>query len=250
MERIKILTDFLLRLRKSTGMINVEQQNKEALAEANSVEMAIAQQNLLALGVDPEDLFKMWGRNKNILPDQAAKIRAELPSNHILRKILAEHEMMLCFLADLEEMNEDIQKLDEGSSLTLEIREIGHLLSHLMLAEPHREMEEQILFPELDKRGYFGPSRVVTHHHNRLRLVNLKLIEIVMQVDEIRFDHFKIQIDQLISYFVPEFRKHIFIENNILFPLALEFINDKKTWDRIKALSTEIGYCSFCHTSI
>ncbi len=250
MKKVKELTDLLFNLRKKQKTLVLESKNRELLAEADCIEMAVAQQNLLAAGVDLNDLWMLWKNNRNVLPDQADKMRKKLPDNHILRKILAEHEMLLCFVADLEDVNDEIQNLEEGSSVTSEVRELGHIMSHLLAAEQHRELEEQMLFPELERQGYYGPSKVIRTHHNNIRLANLRLNEVIWSVDDIKFEHFKIQLDQLVQFLVPTLRKHLFIENNILFPLAMEFIHEKKSWDRLKRVSSNIGYCSFCHSHI
>jgi len=55
-------------------------------------------------------------------------------------------------------------------------------------------------------------------------------------------DRNKEDIIELIDYLVLNLRDHIFKENNILYPSALEELVD---WDQIKKEGDEIGYCCF-----
>ena len=64
-------------------------------------------------------------------------------------------------------------------------------------------------------------------------------------VDTIPFDEFKLQLQQLTDYVVPAMRRHIFIENNLILPLAIELIDDTGVWDHIKRVCDEIGYCGY-----
>ncbi|HLF85906.1 MAG TPA: hypothetical protein VI584_02375 [Nitrospiria bacterium] len=40
-------------------------------------------------------------------------------------------------------------------------------------------------------------------------------------------------------------RDHIFKENNILCPMALQVIPEKNSWDKMKAECDKIEYCCF-----
>jgi hemerythrin-like domain-containing protein len=64
-------------------------------------------------------------------------------------------------------------------------------------------------------------------------------------VDQMDFNDFQIQLRDLADYLVIAIRLHIFIENNIVFPLALEVISEKKIWENMKNICDEIGYCGY-----
>ncbi len=50
------------------------------------------------------------------------------------------------------------------------------------------------------------------------------------------------EIKELIDFLVFELRDHIFKENNILYPTALEELGD---WEAIRKEGDKIGYCTF-----
>jgi len=154
MERIAELTNILMRLNSRKNTRELGPENRELLSGANCREMAIAQQNVLSTGLSEDDLWRLWSRNRSILPDQISKLRSELSENHVLHLVLAEHEMVLCFVADLDEVNGKIQQLSFASSTNHEVRKLGHIAEHLVFSEQHHQREEEIIFPEIKKRGH------------------------------------------------------------------------------------------------
>jgi uncharacterized protein len=245
MEKIIKLTNLLASLNKSPEPVDFEEVDRGFLAGVSCREMALAQQNMMSSGVVASELWRMWCRNRQILPDQAAKLRAELPQNHILQKVLAEHEMTQCFVSDLDDVNNKIQELSYASSVTMEIRKLGHIAKHLTELHQHSEREEHVIFPELNRRGYAGLLRGLDEQHSQIMEQRRKLKELVWHVDKMNFDDFKNKLKNFVEFLVVSMRMHIFIETNIIFPLALEVISDKKVWDRMKDICDEIGYCCY-----
>jgi DUF438 domain-containing protein len=218
---------------------------KEILASADSREVAHAQQRVLEAGMDLDDLFTTWQQNRRILPDMEAAMRRELPDNHLVQRILAEHDMILCFVADLEEVNIRVQQLDFASSSNTEIRKLEHIVSHLARAGGHPEREDQVIFPELLRRGFPGPGEIISLQHQQLSVRIEELQQLVWAVDHVAFDAFKTRLQGLVEYIIPVLRRHIFIENNLILPLSLEVIDNPAHWAHMKEVCDEIGYCGY-----
>ena len=245
MDKIKRLANILLRLNEGTEFNSIGHDDTEFLADLSSRDIAIAQQNVLASGVAASDLWRIWDRNRSILPDQAAKLRTELSDNHVLQRALAEHAMLICFIADLEDVNKRIQWLKYASSTTSEIRLLAHIAEHLIHAEQHCEREDFVIYPELKRRGYRKLLSIINQQHQQIIESQRRLKEIVWMVDRMDFSDFQAQLKDLADYLVIAIRLHIFIENNIVFPLALDVISEKKIWESMKSICDEIGYCGY-----
>ena len=247
MKRIDRLTNLLMYLNTNKDFLDFDEKNRAFLSNTSCKEIALALQKLLASGITPSELYRMWQRNKKVLPDQTAKLRAELPANHILKRALAEHEIILCFIADLDDANLDVQKLDYASSSSLEIRRLAQLAGSLVHSQQHREREQQIIYPELRLRNYSDLLKITNEQHRKIGTNNRKLKDLVWQIDStkfnVNFDDFKRQLAGLVNYLVPTVRKHIFLENSVIFPLALDIIDDQKVWKKMKEVSDQIGYC-------
>jgi len=245
MEKIEKLTNFLLHLSSESDDQSVTCNDREFLAEATSSDIALAQQNVLASGVNAEQLWRIWNDNRCILPDQAAKLKAELPDHHILQKVLAEHQMILCFIADLDDVSNKIRFLSSASSTTMEVRKLAHITSHLVFAKQHCEREDEIIFPELKRRGFRGILKVISEQHKQISGKHEELKELVWRIDIMDFEDFKCILTELSNFLVMAMRRHIFIEDSIVFPLALEIIPDEKTWEKMKDICDQIGYCAY-----
>jgi DUF438 domain-containing protein len=98
----------------------------------------------------------------------------------------------------------------------------------------------------LEKRGVSGPPMVMRQEHNELRPRKHALKDLVDRVESGDFAAFKTRLHELVGFIVPVLRDHIFKENNILYPTALEVIGpDDEIWQRLKDECDEIGYCCF-----
>jgi DUF438 domain-containing protein len=245
MKDIERLTNILLSLNNRVNPKDFDEADRGFLAAVSCKDIALAQQNLLATGLAPDQLWRIWTQNNRILPDPAAKLRAELPANHILQRVLAEHEMVLCFIADLDEVTNKIQNLRLVASTNSDIRKLAHIAMHLLYSEQHHEREEHIIFPQLRKKGYHRLLKVIDDQHRQINRRYTELKDLVWQVDSINVDDFKDQLQELAAYLVIALRIHIFIEANIIFPLALEVIKDSRIWQRMKETCDQIGYCGY-----
>ena len=245
MDRETELAKIILEMSTQSASHQMIGKAKEIFAAADSRELAHAQQRVLEAGMDLDDLFMTWQQNRRILPDMEASMRRELPNNHLVQHILAEHDMILCFIADLEDINVKIQQLDYASSTNSEIRRLEHIVGHLERAMQHPEREDQVIFPELLRRGFPGPGEVISLQHQQLSVRIEELQQLVLAIDEIAFDSFKSRLQNLVEYIVPVMRRHIFIENNLILPLSLEIIEDPAFWAHMKDICDNIGYCGY-----
>ncbi len=245
MEKINKITNLLTKMKAYEGPVSISNNDRNLLAFTPPSEYAVAQHNMLTSGVTANQLWKLWKENPNILPDLASRLKNELPPAHILRYVMAEHEMFLCFIAELEDINKKIQNLVFATSATEEIRHLGHISNHLAACDQHREREDEVIYDQLQRMGYTGLMNIIYEQHKEIDDLCNQLNILVWRIDHINFDHFKTQLYDFVKTMVPLIGLHIFIENNILFPIALSIINDPQIWEKIKNTCSQIGYCSF-----
>ncbi len=173
-------------------------------------------------------------------------MKATLPKGHIVSTLVSEHDMILGFLDKLRQVGDSIAQMPKYPGQTEEFRLLAHIAEHLVETERHHQREEDVLFPELEKRGVYGPPAVMRQEHDQLRPRKHELKELVERVGKMDFDAFKERLGELVGFIVPTLRDHIFKENNILYPTALQVIgSDAEVWQRLKAECDETGYCCF-----
>ncbi len=236
-------------LRRLAGDEDPEKAKKEAENLVRSItpqELSLAEQQLIREGVDPQVLRHLCEVHLRVLSDEVARFRTALPAAHPLDTLMAEHQVILKTLGELEEVNRAVQQAD---ALDAERDErLKRIATLLVDAEPHHQREEQALFPEVERRGVTGPPRIMRMEHVELRQRKHALLELAEAAATMPYADFKKRLNELAGYVVFNLRDHIFKEDNILYPTAAQVIADPAVWEAIKARSDEIGYCSFTPT--
>lgn len=245
MDKANALTAVLKRLNAGDDPAAVRAEAKQLLATIGPADLAIAEQNLIDEGLSIEDLQALCDIHLEVLKDEVAQMRASLPQGHVVATMVSEHEVILGFLDELDRVNRSIQSMTEYAPDAEEFARLGHIAEHLVETERHHQREEDVLFPEMEKRGVHGPPTVMRAEHDQLRPRKHALKELSGRGTQVDFQDFKHQLAELVGFIVPTLREHIAKENNILYPTALQVIDDDAVWQRLKAACDEIGYCCF-----
>ena len=243
--RIRELTAILKKL-NSEGV--TEATRAEALkivSNIDPIELSIAEQRLIENGMEPEDLRNLCDIHMEVLSDELVKLKKKIEPGHMLDTLIIEHEKIKEFLTELEALNLDIQKLNnysENLGLFLKLQELA---DNILNAEKHHKREEDVLFPELEKRNITGPTRIMRMEHDDLRERKRLLKEASKEAETMDFNECTKKIDELTKYIVFNLRDHIYKENYILYPTALDAIKENTLWIEMKNKSDVIGYCPF-----
>ena len=81
--------------------------------------------------------------------------------------------------------------------------------------------------------------------HDDLRPRKQELLQLARNCRSLSTAEFKTKLDELAKYIVFNLRDHIFKENHILYPTALDAIKGDEAWVKIKKNCDKIGYCTF-----
>ncbi|WP_160680867.1 DUF438 domain-containing protein [Clostridium sp. C8-1-8] len=244
-DRIKKLTEVLKKL--NTEGVN-DETRREALnivANIDPIELSIAEQSLIEQGMDPQELRNLCEIHMEVLSDELVKLRKKIEPGHMLDTLIIEHDKIKEFLTELEDLNLKIQKLDSYTENEDLFVILETLAQNILDAEKHHKREEDVLFPELEKRNITGPTRIMRMEHEDLRMKKRLLKEAAQNACTVDFAQCKNQIDELSKYIVFNLRDHIYKENYILYPTAIDAIKDNNLWQNMKSMSDEIGYCPF-----
>jgi|TARA_Y100000310_G_scaffold307967_1_gene350613 hypothetical protein len=179
------------------------------------------------------------------LENNKARLKKQLKPNHVIHTLMCEHEVILGYLCKLEELNAAIQKMKSYDSKRDEFKMLVHIAEHLIEAEAHHEREEEVLFPELERRGVYGPPSVMRAEHIDLRQHKKALLKLATQASKLDFNTFKKDLAAETDFITTVLEEHIGKEDGILYPMALEVIKDEGVWYEMKADCDKIGYCCF-----
>lgn len=244
-DKIKELTELLRKLNTEGITEELKEKGLKLVKSISPLELSMAEQSLVEDGMDPSELRHLCDIHMMVLKDELEKLRSNISKGHLLYTLVEEHTVILEVLKELEEVTNVILSIDKYDKSKQEFKKITELANKILDAEPHHKREEDVLFIELEKRGITGPTRIMKMEHEDLRAKKRKLKELSESVDKIDFGAYKSSLEKVSKAICFELKDHIFKENYILYPTALETINDDGLWNDMKLKCDEVGYCSF-----
>jgi hypothetical protein len=167
-----------------------------------------------------------------------------VPATHPVGIFDAEHKIVLKNLTDLQGILYRLTRAKTYDDISGDVKQLGEIASLLLETESHHKREEEALFPRLEKHGVEGPPRVMRMEHDELRLRKRRLAELVKQAGKIDFKEFVSGVQEAGGYITVHLRGHIYKEDTILYPKALETLGQEE-WQEIEKEFDRIGYCPF-----
>jgi len=215
------------------------------LAEkVDSDDIAAAQQALIDEGYPNQVVqkisaaFVLMGMREKHAPDT----KTAIPDDHILRKMRAEHDLARYYLADLKQIAEEIDQLEDLRDVSSEFRRLAQIVEYFYGFNKHIEREEDIIIPYLNKYGWEGLSKTDMAEHKQIRTDINNLAALISSFNTIKFQSFNGYLQKIVQHLIPMLQDHITYEDDLLWPIALVIIDDEKVWDTIKALSDDLEY--------
>lgn len=239
------ITRLLERISKGEDPKRLRTEATKLMSDVLPVDIALAEKNLIESGLAEEmvhnlsSAFMLMG----MIEDHVMNIKAKLPNSHILRKVIAEHDLTRCYIAELEEVTEEINKLETITDVNCQFRKLTHVIEHLDAMIEHIEREEDVIFPMLKTHGWKALCRASQSDHVYIRIAISDLVKLIGKFEESKTEEFKLHLKSITKYLCPRIKDHLFQEENILYPIALELIKDKTIWHKMKQVCEDIGYC-------
>lgn len=244
-KKLEKLKDLLKQLNKGEITEELRKESLELVKNINPLELSIAEQSLIDEGMNPKDLRHLCDIHMELLKDELEKLKSNIEVGHVLYTLVAEHDEIVKLLDKLEGINNEIAKLNKYSKENEVFKELVKTAQLIIDAELHHKREEEVVFKELEDLEITGPTRIMRMEHDTLKAKKLAIRELGNTVAYIGFDDFKERLDNLVKELVFELKDHIFKENYILYPTALEVIKSKEKWNEMLIECNKIGYCPF-----
>ena len=241
------LTSFLIKLGGSKHSGDLRKQANRLIESVTPDDFAMAERNLMQHGIPLKRIRQLSTSfiTMGLLEGDQPNLRSQLPDYHILRKVMAEHEMLRCFLADLEDVAVHIEQATTLKPTSSEFMRLGHITEHLNSLEEHISRENDVLFPFLKEEGWKSLFTQIESEHTYIQMAINDLVKLVVAFDSLPFGSFKIRLLSTIRYLCPLLREHLFHEDRILFPLAVSRVDNEALWERLRHICNEIDYCGF-----
>lgn len=244
-ESRKALSRLLRRINQGDDSNLLHEEAHQLLRNINPKDITAAEQNLIDDGysVQVVQLLSATFMLMGIPQEHIANPRTWLPANHLLRVVMVEHDVIQCFLADLNDAVEAIECLHHLTDVSSEFRKLAHIIEHLTAMKKHIEREDDVIFPYLGKYGRISLCRAMEGDHINIRTEIDNLASLIVLFNEVKLEQFKAGLITATRRLRAIMQEHLSQEDEILYPIALRIINDAGVWEKMKALCDEIGYC-------
>ena len=223
-DKKRILKEILAELHKGLSLEDAKARFELEVGQVTANEIFELEQSLLEDGVPAEEIKKFCNVHALLFQKDLEKSMADPES--------PSHPVAL-FKAENAEIK---RRVDSAKVLLPALKEgkggdwVRNIIEELRAVLKHYERKEQLLFPYLEKAGFYGPSKVMWGKHDEVRGLFNKALTAGPE-------EFPVAAAALLE----ELDGMIFKEESILFPTALEKLK-AADWGEIFRESAQAGY--------
>ncbi|MGB7843749.1 MAG: PAS domain-containing protein [Salinimicrobium sp.] len=146
-----------------------------------------------------------------------------LPKGHPVNIYSEEKEL-------IQSLGQELQEIDPES----ESQKFYNIFNQLQQIERRFERKENQLFPVLEQKGWTGPSKNMWSFHDTIR-EQFRLLR--KKIEDRNFSEAR----QDAQYLISSIFRLLIVENNVLFPKALEILTEND-WKQVRKGEEEIGW--------
>jgi DUF438 domain-containing protein len=239
------LEGLLLRINDGKPTADLRKQANRLIAAITPKDIALVEGRLVQGGLSSRRVQQLSAAFilMGLMDGNKTNLRERLNERHVLKKVLAEHDMLQCFISDLEDIVLKISQEPFLSDTSGEIRRLEHIAEHVHAMEEHMDREDDVIYPALRSQGWDSLCQSVENDHIHIRQGINELVRLVDSFGEIPFGVFKAKLMTLVKTLCPILKEHLFYEDHILYPVAVAMIDSQTFWDKMHQVCDEIDYC-------
>lgn len=223
-DRKRILKEIIGQLHTGLPLEAAKKRFEAEIGPVTSKEIFELEQSLLEEGVPAEEIKKFCNVHALLFEKSLEKSMADPEDpNHPVALFKAEN-------AGIKRRVDSAKALLPGLKDGKGADWVRNILEELRAVIKHYERKEQLLFPYLEKAGFYGPSKVMWGKHDEVRGLFKKA-----------FAAGPAEFPEAAAALLEEIDGMIFKEESILFPTALEKLKPAD-WAEIFRESAQAGY--------
>ena len=228
---------------------DLEKVKKEAVIyfkDTDPKELALAEQELIQEGISRQEMKRLCDVHLEVMKEQlgvkAKRIR--LPTTHPIFILKDEHKIIKRNLKKLKNVLEKLKAAGSFQKARRQINVLKELSFFFLETEKHHQREEEAIFPRLIAHGITEPPEIFKEDHIEFKAKKRTLHEIAMSAEKKDFKDFLDTVSPIMEFLVKNLDDHIYKEDNILYPMALQTL-EKNEWPDVRKIFDIIGYCCF-----
>ena len=235
----------LIELKEGNVSDKSKEKVKKFLQSVDAKTVGVIEKELIKESVSYSEIgINLCDIHFEILKEILVSRKIEVDSPHPVHTLMEEHKIILETLSKLDLLIKRLQNESDFKEMGESLGELKEISHHLIESENHHQREEDVLFPKLEKHNIIEPPKIMKMDHVEFRKRKQELNKLAHNPDDYDFKEFKKKVIELGKYLTGELESHIFKENNLIYQIALQVLNDEE-WEEIKKENDKIGYCCF-----
>lgn len=235
--RKETLKNILRQLHAGKSVDEVKAQFAALADEITAEEIAEVEQMLISEGLPVSEISNLCDVHVAVVREALERSGSpDTTPGHPLHTFKLENAAVDQTLTSLRRALENFKTRRDEQSLTALQRQAALLQEY----ERHYSRKENILFPFLEKKDFYGPSQVMWQIHDQIRALWNSLRGALPKqpaADGASLD----EIEATLNSLEQTLRDMVYKEEKILFPTALNLL-DEADWLAVRRQEAEIGY--------
>ena len=238
------IKNLIKQLKTEKDVSRLKEKAKDILKNVSPTDLGLIEQEIIEEGATRKEMRKLCDVHLEVMKESMGKTEMNLKPGHPIYTLMEEHKMILDFIEKLKEVVKKIEAAKSFDRISKELEMLEHIAEHLVEADKHHQREEEVLFPMLEKFGVTEPPEIMKEEHEELKPKKKELYKTAKEYKEMSYPEFIRKVKELAEYLIKKLPDHIYKEDNILYPMAIQVI-PKEKWKEIKKKCDKIGYCCF-----
>jgi PAS domain S-box-containing protein len=222
----------------------VKEEFKEFLKDVTPVEISRIEEELIEDGMPSEEVHGLCDVHLAIFREKLDREELVAPAGHPVGILMEEHKLLLDYASELVIIAKDLAQSGDFDSVADEMKHLDHIADHLKDSESHYVREENVLFPYLEKHGITEPPAMMWMEHDKIREIKKGFYTVLETRQGVAFDEFTARLTDVGASLADAMSSHFYKENNILFPAAMQVMDDSE-WKDTRRQFDELDYCCF-----
>ena len=237
-KRQEKLKSLIRELHRGKSVDDVKSDFAELVRGVSAAEISAMEQALIAEGMPESEIKRLCDVHVEVFRESLdEQVKEAVAPGHPVHTFRAENAAAAKVLEALGEAVEAVKANPAPAHLKRARERLAELLGY----DRHYERKENILFPYLERHGFSGPSAVMWAIHDDVRAGWKALDKALAEGPSDDASIFAARIDALFEPMGRAMREMFYKEENILFPTALEMLNEAE-WLQIRGQEAEIGH--------
>ena len=240
-EKIK---ELIKKLHTKEDLKKYKKEAKDLLENISPADLGMIEQEIIQEGITKKEMRKLCDIHLEVMRESLPNKELNLKPGHPIHTLMEEHKEILDFVDKLKIVVKKLEFSKSFKDVKMEIEMLRFAAKHLVEADKHHQREEEALFPEMEKYGVTEPPEIMREEHVNIKAKKEELYQLAKTPEKIPYHKFVKRVKEISEYLIEELPNHIYKEDNILYPMAIDVI-PKENWKKLKETCDNIGYCCF-----